>query len=56
MEIKTRLVGCFVEVKISIGDTTVDCGLCNKDELERLSQELLSASLEIQDRIQQIKP
>ena len=56
MEIKTRLVVSFVEVKISIGDTTVDCGLCNKDKLERLSQELLSASLEIQERIQQIKP
>lgn len=56
MEIKTRIVGCFVEVKISIGDTTVDCGLFNKDELESLSRELLSASLEIQERIQRIKP
>lgn len=51
MEIKTRLVGCYVDVQIHIGDTTVDCGLCDKDELESLSQELLSANLEIQDRI-----
>ena len=56
MEITTRRVGCFVDVQICIGDTTVDCGLCNAVELEALSQELLSASLEIQNRIQQIKP
>jgi hypothetical protein len=50
MKIETRKVGGrYVAIKITIGDTTHDLGLHDKDEAKQLAVILLSGSLEIQE-------
>jgi uncharacterized protein with ATP-grasp and redox domains len=56
MEIQAKTFNHYAEVKIIIAGTTIDFGLCDKSELEKMSSELLSASLEIQELVPRVKP
>lgn len=54
MKIETRRLGKYIEVKIAVDGAVHDLGLHDKQEAEKLSAELLAASIELQNRVEQL--
>ena len=49
MKISIRKVFPYSEVKVTIDNSTHDLGFLNKEQMQELAAELLSASLELQE-------